>query len=304
METLLRRHPWAFDLIVVMLCATLCGLAASGVVSMWQALPPPRLSRPPPLKSESTAAFDKRPDGIIARNIFCSDCPPFIATADADGDASAATENRTTLPLALLAIMYAEGSRVGNLSIAVLKDTDSKHIGAFAMGDRIHGATITDIRETRIYLDNETTREYLDLLETPAPRVALASVAVAPRARNAVTSELERGIKKVGEHRYEVQRRTLESVLENVGLLSHSVHPMPEMKNGKMAGFRLFAVHPDGPVAKIGMKNGDVLSSINGLEITSPEKVIEAFAKLRSASHLSLQVERDGQKLTNEYIIH
>jgi general secretion pathway protein C len=78
---------------------------------------------------------------------------------------------------------------------------------------------------------------------------------------------------------------------------------MPEIKDGRMTGFRLFAVHPNGPVAMIGMRAGDVITSINGLELATPEKVVEAFGKLRSASHLALRFERDGQKLTNDYII-
>ena len=88
-----------------------------------------------------------------------------------------------------------------------------------------------------------------------------------------------------------------------MALLSRSARIVPEMKDGKAAGFRLFAVRPEGPFALIGMQNGDILSSINGLEITSPEKALEVYAKLKSASHLSLGMERNGQKITKEYNI-
>jgi len=115
--------------------------------------------------------------------------------------------------------------------------------------------------------------------------------------------DLAKGIKKLGEHNYELQRGTLESVLGNMNLLSRSARIVPEMKDGKAAGFRLFAVRPDGPFAMIGMQNGDIISSINGLEITSPEKALEVYAKLKSASHLSLGMERNGQKVTKEYNI-
>jgi general secretion pathway protein C len=88
-----------------------------------------------------------------------------------------------------------------------------------------------------------------------------------------------------------------------MALLSRSARIVPEMKDGKAAGFRLFAVRPDGPFAMIGMQNGDIISSINGLEITSPEKALEVYAKLKSASHLSLGMERNSQKITKEYNI-
>jgi general secretion pathway protein C len=114
---------------------------------------------------------------------------------------------------------------------------------------------------------------------------------------------MDKGIKKLGEHAYEIQRQTLESVLGNMNLLSRSARIVPEIRDGKAAGFRLYSVRPDGPFAKIGMQNGDVISSINGLEITSPEKALEVYAKLKSASHLSLGLERNGQKVTKDYSI-
>jgi general secretion pathway protein C len=96
----------------------------------------------------------------------------------------------------------------------------------------------------------------------------------------------------------------LESVLGNVPLLLGSVRIVPELRAGKTTGFRLLAVHPEGPFAFIGMQNGDIISSINGLEITSPEQGLAAYTKLKSANHLSLGMERNGQKVTKEYRIH
>jgi general secretion pathway protein C len=114
---------------------------------------------------------------------------------------------------------------------------------------------------------------------------------------------MAKGIKKTSEHAYDIQRSTLESVLGNMSLLSRSARIVPEIRDGKAAGFRLYSVRPDGPFALIGMQNGDVISSINGLEITSPEKALEVYAKLKSASHLSLGLERNGQKVTKDYSI-
>jgi general secretion pathway protein C len=300
LDFLLRKHLWAIDLTVVAVCAIFCGMTVAGLVATGPWSPPPPVGgRPPSGAGVRLDSFDKRPDGIIARNIFCSDCRSHLAMADAD---ELLPDSTSILPLALLAVMYAPTSRLGNLSVAVLRNTDSRLTGAFALGDQILGATISDIQATRIYLDREGAREYLDLLPPATARVAQTS-AGAPRASAAVASELERGIKKLGEHRYEVERRTLDAVLENVGLLSRSVRPVPALADGKMTGFRLLGVHADGPLAKVGIENGDVLSSINGLELSSPDKVIEAFHRLRSASHFSLALARGHRRITNDYAV-
>jgi general secretion pathway protein C len=305
-ETLLRKYLWALDLAVVALCATFLGNAASSAVEskVVAAIPAPAPVASKPRRPEpTTASSSKQPDGILKRNIFCSTCPPIIDEPHPDGGAiDPSTEPvKTTLPLALLAIMYAPPPNGIKWSIAVIRDTEIKSMGAFPVGGKIHGATVIEIQETRIYLDNAGKTEFLDLFEKPAPPVP--PVASAAGGTDPLSIEMDKGIKKTGEHSFEIQRGTLESVLGNMSLLSRSARIVPEMRDGKAAGFRLYAVKTDGPFAKIGMQNGDVISSINGLEITSPEKALEVYSKLKSASHLSLGMESNGKKVTQDYNI-
>ena len=307
METLLRKYLWAVDLAVVAVCATFLGMAASGAVeSKFASLPATAkaaLSKPP--KPAAKPAFNKETTAILKRNIFCSTCPSFFEETATDTATDVDVQTKTALPLALLAIMYAPPPNGIRWSIAVMRDTAAQTVGAFPVGGKLRGATVTEILETRVYLDNEGKTEYIDLFEAPAPPPPPPGAAppAAPDKNDALAVDLAKGIKKVTENKYELQRSTLESVLGNMSLLSRSARIVPEMKDGKAAGFRLFAVRPDGPFAMIGMQNGDIISSINGLEITSPEKALEVYAKLKSASHLSLGMERNGQKTTKEYNI-
>jgi general secretion pathway protein C len=308
-ETLLRKYLWAVDLAVVALCATFLGMAASGAVeSKLASVPPPArraITKPP--KPEAKPAFDKDPKPLLRRNIFCATCPPLLDEGVAVEGPEVLTDQqtKTALPIALFAIMYAPPPNGIKWSIAVMRDTEAKSSGAFPVGGKIHGATVTEILETRVYLDNEGKAEYIDLFEPPAPPPPPPGAAPppAPNKDDQLAVDMAKGIKKISENSYDLQRGTLESVLGNMALLSRSARIVPEMRDGKAAGFRLFAVRPDGPFAMIGMQNGDILSSINGLEITSPEKALEVYAKLKSASHLSLGMERNGQKVTKEYNI-
>jgi len=307
-ETLLRKYLWAVDLAVVALCATFLAMAASGAVaSKFASMPAPvraPVARLP--KPETKVAFNKDPTAILRRNVFCSTCPPILDDPNSvveEGE-KPIEQVKTSLPLAVLAVMYAPPPNGIRWSVAVMRDTEAKVTGAYPVGGKIHGATVIEILETRIYLDNEGKTEYIDLFEPPAPAAAPQAAAPAPnKDTDPFAADLAKGIKKLSENKYELQRNTLESVLGNINLLSRSARIVPEMKDGKAAGFRLFAVRPDGPFAMIGMQNGDIISAINGLEITSPEKALEVYAKLKSASHLSLGMERNGQKVTKEYNI-
>jgi general secretion pathway protein C len=311
-DALLRKHIWIIDLCAVGLCAIFLGRAAASAFEsqVLMAQPMPRPAARPMAVTSTETVYSKSYADVIKRNVFCSTCPPIVEVTETapQGEVKVdMTPQRTSLPLQLLAVNYVMPPWGFQHSSAVLRDNDTKFVGAFRAGEKVKGATITGIDETRVHLDNSGKPEYIDLLEGEAaaapPPPVVAAAAPTAGGGDALSQELDRGIKKTGEHTYDIQRGTLESVLGNMSLLSRSARIVPEIRDGKAAGFRLYSVRPDGPFAKIGMQNGDVISAINGLEITSPEKALEVYAKLKSASHLSVGLERNGARITKDYSI-
>ena len=53
-------------------------------------------------------------------------------------------------------------------------------------------------------------------------------------------------------------------------------------------------VAEDSFYSRLGLRNGDVLQRINGLDLDSPDKALEAFTKLRDARRIELEIERGG----------
>ncbi|MCG5054801.1 MAG: hypothetical protein KA712_17700 [Myxococcales bacterium] len=311
MESLLRKYLWVLDLATAGVCALFLARATASLAeSQMIGNMPSRTAGGASFSSKPAVAYDKDQKDILDRNVFCSDCPPFnppapVEAAEPGAEAGEAEPERTTLPLAVMAIMYAPPPMGIKYSVAVLKDTEHLTVGAYATGELIREAKIIGIDETRIHLDNRGKREFLDLLAAPEEPAPVAAAPVAPRAApgDELSKELAQGLKKTGENSFELQRSTLDSVLGNMSLLSRSARIVPEIRDGKPGGFRLYAVRPEGPFALIGMQNGDVLYAINGLEMTSPEKALEVYSKLKSARHLSVSLERNGQKITKEYTI-
>jgi hypothetical protein len=115
--------------------------------------------------------------------------------------------------------------------------------------------------------------------------------------------ELDRGIRKLAERRYEIKRGTLELALGNLQFLARSVRVIPDTRDGKPFGFRLFAIRADGPAALLGLRNDDVLVSINGLDIATPDHVLDAYGKLKTAPHLVLGLIRQRHEITQDYTI-
>jgi general secretion pathway protein C len=133
----------------------------------------------------------------------------------------------------------------------------------------------------------------------PAPAAAAPVAGGAPSLDPAIA----KGIQKVSATEFNVDRGVVDKILENQADLMRQARIVPEQENGKMVGIRLFGVKPDTLLGVLGMENGDRLQTINGFDMTSPEKALEAYARLRTADQLVVQVNRKGSNMNLDYNI-
>ena len=308
METLLRKYLSAVDLVVIAICAIFAARATATAIDAGMAsnVPTVKPGGRPVVAAPSGPVYSKEVEEILKRNIFCSTCPPILGKPEAPGAPPVPELQKTALPLKVLAIMYAPEPADPRWSIAIIRDNDSKTAGPYSIGSKIRDATIDEIEPTKVYMDfGGGRREYMELLDaaTPPPGAPAAAAPQHNEPKDPLAAELDKGIRKTGNNTYEVQHSTLDSLLGNMGALARAARIVPETRDGKSIGFRLFSIRPDGPFGKIGLQNGDIISAINGLEMNSPDKALEVYTKLRTANHLSVGLERNGQKVTMDYTI-
>lgn len=94
-----------------------------------------------------------------------------------------------------------------------------------------------------------------------------------------------------------VDRALVESSLKNPVQLMRSVRVVPERRDGEVVGLRLFGIRPEALLGQIGLRNGDRLEAINGFSVASPEKALQAYARLRTAQRLNVRLNRGGKPL-------
>lgn len=118
-----------------------------------------------------------------------------------------------------------------------------------------------------------------------------------------VPQEIADNIQKVSDTEFRVERSVIDNILENQAQLMRTARIVPEQKDGKTVGIRLFGIRSETLLGTLGMQNGDRLEKINGFDMASPEKALQAYARLRTASKLSVDITRRGKPLTIEYRI-
>jgi general secretion pathway protein C len=138
----------------------------------------------------------------------------------------------------------------------------------------------------------------------PTPPPTSAKPAAKPPQSGGIADEIAQKIEKVSETEFNVDRSVVDNILENQAQLMRTARIVPEKgADGKTVGIRLFGVRPNTLLGTLGLQNGDRLETINGFEMASPEKALEAYARLRTASKLTIKITRRGQPVTLDFNI-
>lgn len=307
---LLKKYFWVLNLAVIAVCASFIGRAtASSVVALLLRGDGPALPRreaPPAASGE--LGRNKDIATILSRNIFCSSCAPIALTPDKvveDGPVDP-TPQRSSLNLQLLATMVSPGDMEWSMAVIRNNDDEKKRVGIYKRGDSLPlgSAILAQVVEGRAYLVVGKRVEYLDSNKEapPPPPVAVASAEPMPGETTGLEKDIDKGVRCSGSN-CEVDRSLIDKVLANTTALATSARFVPSIKDGKPNGFKLYAIRPGSMFAKIGLQNADLIKVINGLDMSTPDKALEAYTKLKSASHLTVMVERHGQNITLDYQI-
>lgn len=140
--------------------------------------------------------------------------------------------------------------------------------------------------------------------ETPPPPVPTAEAPPpAEKKGGGVPDDIAKRIRKVSDTEFQIDRAVVDNILEHQAELMRTARIVPEQKDGKVVGIRLFGIRPETLLGKLGLQNGDRLEAINGFEMASPEKALEAYARLRTADSLSVKVTRRGNPVTIDFKI-
>jgi general secretion pathway protein C len=192
------------------------------------------------------------------------------------------------------------GTALGSFreTFALVQKASSKEERVFRLGDTVFdtGPLVAVKKEFAEILVNGNRIKIL----TPT---AVATETAAQQTQTALPGGSRGLASQVGAGSYVIDQRALNASLDNIGQAMTDARLLPSIKDGKVEGFRASEVKPQGIFGTVGIRNGDILLSINDFPIDSPEKAIQSFASLKGQSRIKLDLIRDGQPTTFNYDI-
>jgi len=232
---------------------------------------------------------------IVSRNIFNSGNEPAAETPAAEAvDIDKLKE--TDLKLKLWGTVTGQNKR----TYAVIEDTKAREQNLYRTGDSIQKAVVKLILREKVVLRVDDRDEILAMEEIHSGRggrpgqrrLRSPSPAGAPKLP---VSSYSRKIRLKGAQ--------IEQAMENLGQLMQQANLRPHIVDGRPAGISITGIKPNAIFRKMRLRNGDVITGLNGSSIESVEDAVKVVEQLSSGSNIQLQIKRRGREQTLDYSI-
>jgi general secretion pathway protein C len=177
---------------------------------------------------------------------------------------------------------------------AIVEELSSKRQLFFRLHDHIPDiGEISEIRRDGMVVRQGDQQELLELAAsqiekppaTPAPGTSAVTQAPASPTRTVL------------------DRRIVEQAMDDLPKLLSQARAVPNLVNGAMNGFRLDYIAPSSFYEKIGLKYGDILQQVNGVDIRDPSTILTLFQQLRNERAVKIDVLRNNQRTTMNFEI-
>ncbi|MBN1932895.1 MAG: PDZ domain-containing protein [Desulfobacterales bacterium] len=179
---------------------------------------------------------------------------------------------------------------------AVIEDGQSRQQNLYKTGDSIQNATIKMILRTKVILSVNGKDEILQMEDfsnhKKAGRLSKRRLPSAPGTHSTQSNQ-----------RISLERNQIEDAFKDINNIMKDIKIRPYLTEGKPDGLILSSINPRSIFRKMGLRNGDILTGVDGEKIESVDNALEFYEKLKLSSKIALQIKRRGQLKTIEYNI-
>ncbi len=252
-------------------------------------------------------------DPILRRNIFNSAAGPEAPTP-APGGPEGPDVPKSEIDAVLISTAVASDPVWSTAIVSVA----SSGAEPYRIGDPIADATVVDIKAP--WLDIEGTHHPARLIVLRDGQHEYIDAGGKPKAGSKRKPKKEDGDKKkkkkrtsgrhtwdgihdLGGGKYSVDQSEIDYAMGNLDKLSREARVVPNFADGQTNGWKVFSIRRNSALRKMGLKNNDVLTSVNGMDLGDTEKALEVYSKLQSDKSFTLEVLRNGEPTTLEYTV-
>lgn len=244
----------------------------------------PKLQKEP----EKTVAYY---EDIKKRNIFNSsakgEIPPRVA--------SSKMETLSSSSLRLIGTVAGSDS----IAYAVFEDPSTKKQVLFKVGDDVFNVgKLIKVERRKAFIQQDGTVELVAMpIETWGKNIKGSDALLTAVGEKSQDSTSQQGKQQSSV----IEEKDVSMAMNSPHTLLSQMRIVPNLSEGKPDGFRLVSVAPGSLVEKIGLKSGDIIKSINGMELNTMDQIYETLQNLKSEKFISIDIIRENRRITLNY---
>ena len=136
------------------------------------------------------------------------------------------------------------------------------------------------------------------------PAAAEGATTLRPAENRSVEQRIMTDIVRGDDGGYTMPRDLIQEVARNESLLRQQAPQVaPHYVNGQPSGLQLSGINSNSMFARIGIRNNDVLTSVNGQPITTPQQAAGMYDSMMNETNVTVTVLRNGRERTIRYNI-
>lgn len=272
---MLKRYMWLVHLgILTVFIWVIVGIVMSITGHVLYKMPTPGKTSPVMLETRRQPPKDRSfYDLIKTRDLF---------KVASRGAVTGVRDQNAVLPIAAMGIIL-KGTIAGadEIARAIIDDKGKQQL--YRIGDEIMGARILAIFRNKVIMEVNGQEQQL-IPEEPgakrgAPMAGLPGASPVGMPGGTTSGDMA-------------------NVMQNMEQFLGRARVVPYFKGGQPYGFRVSNVEGESPLFGMGVRSGDVIRSVNGIPVRSPEDAFQAYQQLANQSSVQVELERGGSSLS------
>jgi general secretion pathway protein C len=181
------------------------------------------------------------------------------------------------------------GTLIGNSSLAFIYNSDTKTQGLYRINDLIGDLKIVNIFPGKVLLEKDGASHELLLIAGSRNGVG---------DNRPVVATDDDGTMIISKLQILSQLMRANELLTKVKIL-----PLPDVASNKLKGFRIDNVPPGSIIEEAGIRNGDIIYSVQGQKLQSMQDALQMFNRIQSQPRIEVVLLRGDKPITLRYEI-
>jgi general secretion pathway protein C len=166
------------------------------------------------------------------------------------------------------------------------------------VGDEVNGYKLDEIEWDRVRMTSSDGKRCEAAIGAKITASAERPPPPPIKANSRIPEDIASRIHRIDATHFAVERPVLNDILLKQAELLGRARALPEKD-----GVKLLGIQPGSMLEFLGVENGDILQSINGIDVSNTAELLKSYQGFLTAEHLTVSMSRRGKPMSVDFTV-